>query len=172
MLKTVHNQLNFNPRIRKKSSAPTTTVPAAELCHGPCPSKNTHSPFWSPKRAGPCMGVSSTPLLHPQPSVDVHVCVVGLGRGVTLTHKLTSSNFKLNTCGSYHDDRAFPSLILLTETRRGRGGGGRKESEAGAKAKKEEMERETGVCWWGRGGGQQAGRKRELLLLHLCVLHE
>lgn len=65
---------------------------------------------------GPYGGPPSTPALSGPLCVHVSVCVA-------LTRTLTSSNFKLNTCGSYHDDRALQALSYLLRRDEERGGG-------------------------------------------------
>lgn len=80
--------------------------------------------------------------------------------------------------------QSSPSLILLTETRRGARKRRRRREEGEQEQRKRRVgEREGPVCTdrerlgaereGGEGvGGQRPGRKRELLLLHLCVFHE
>lgn len=73
--------------------------------------------------------------------------------------------------------QSSPSLILLTETRRGVRSEEEEEEEEcrSEKVKKEERERERRERGRERereAEGGQSGRKRELLLLHLCVFHE
>lgn len=121
------------------------------------PSENIDSPFLSPHVWGPGFIRGS-----------LRLCVCW-GGGFTLTRKLTSSNFKLNISGSFHDDRALQALSYLLRRDEeeegrcvgwsGRGGEGRGQR----------------VIWTERGsgaGGGRPGRMRELLLLHVCVFHE
>lgn len=114
------------------------------------------------KGPGPYGGPLNTPTLSL--ALCVSVCV-WLGRGVSLTRKLTSSNFKLNTSGSYHDDRALQALSYLPRRDEERGRGGRKESrsEGGKEGEERQRERESGVDrekdtgggWGGKEGGRE-----------------
>lgn len=118
------------------------------------------------KGPGPYGGPLNTPTLSL--ALCVSVCV-WLGRGVSLTRKLTSSNFKLNTSGSYHDDRALQALSYLPRRDEERGRGGRKESRSEGGKEGEERQREKGererAVWTERkilvggwGAKREAGR--------------
>lgn len=116
-------------------------------------------------RAQAQTGVPSTPLLCLW--LCVCRCVCGWGGGFSLTRKLTSSNFKLNTSGSYHDDRALQALSYLPRRDEERGRGGRKESRSEGGKEREERQREREREVWTerkilveRGcGGRQRGRE-------------
>lgn len=113
---------------------------------------------------GPCGGPPGTPALSGPLCVHVSVCV-------TLTHILTSSNFKLNTCGSYHDDRALQALSYLLRRDEERGGGAQE---------RESKERRKGCGeWCGRAptptpthahrGGQREGSQAESESCCFCI---
>lgn len=115
------------------------------------------------KGPGPYGGPLNTPTLSL--ALCVSVCV-WLGRGVSLTRKLTSSNFKLNTSGSYHDDRALQALSYLPRRDEERGRGGRKESRSEGGKEGEERQRKRERAVWterkilvGGWGGKEGGRE-------------
>lgn len=96
------------------------------------------------------------------------MCVCVQGVCVTLTRKLTSSNFKLNTCGSYPDDRALQALSYLLrrdeEREGGGGGGGEQERESKERRGRQrtvwtervrERDTHTHTLVKERGGGRQ-----------------